>query len=80
MLSTVFMFLMVFWAIALVFHLSGMVIPMVLVLTVVVLLLKLIIRRTSFIKPRAIAAVANIVHRTGVQHHHRLGNLPAPLN
>ena len=48
MLSTVFVFLMVFWALALVFHLGGMVIPMVLVLTVVVLLLKLIIRRTSF--------------------------------
>ena len=48
MLSTVFVFLMVFWALALVFHLSGMVIPMVLVLTLVVLLLKLIIRRTSF--------------------------------
>ena len=47
-LSTVFMFLMVFWALALVFHLSGMLIPMVLVLTLVVLLLKLIIRRTSF--------------------------------
>ena len=48
MLSTVFVFLMVFWALALVFHLSGMVIPMVLVLTLVVLLLKLVIRSTSF--------------------------------
>jgi hypothetical protein len=47
-LSMVFMFLMVFWALALVFHFSGMVISMVLVLTLVVLLLKLIIRRTSF--------------------------------
>ena len=47
-LSTVFVFLMVFWALALVFHLSGMVIPMVLVLTLVVLLLKLVIRSTSF--------------------------------
>jgi hypothetical protein len=42
------MFLMVLWALALVFHFGGIIIPMVLVLTLVVLLLKLIIRRTSF--------------------------------
>ena len=47
-LSMIFMFLMVFWALALVFHFGGIIIPMVLVLTLVVLLLKLIMRRTSF--------------------------------
>lgn len=48
MLSTVFTFLMVVWALALLFHFGGMVIPVLLVLVLVVLLLKLVIRRTSF--------------------------------
>lgn len=48
MLSTLFMLLMVAWALALVFHFGEAIIPLVLVLAVLVLLLKLIIRRTSF--------------------------------
>jgi hypothetical protein len=48
MLWTVFTFLMVVWALALVFHFGGVVIPLVLVLALLVLLLKLVIRRTSF--------------------------------
>ena len=48
MLWTVFIFLMVAWVLGLLFHFGGVVIPLVLVLALVVLLLKLVIRRTSF--------------------------------
>ncbi len=48
MLWTVFTFLMFVWMLGLLFHFGGMVIPLVLVLALVVLLLKLVIRRTSF--------------------------------
>ncbi|HET9791123.1 MAG TPA: DUF5670 family protein [Candidatus Angelobacter sp.] len=48
MLWTVFTFLMVVWTLGLLFHFGGMVIPLVLVLALLVLLLKLVVRRTSF--------------------------------
>jgi hypothetical protein len=48
MLWTVFMFLMGVCGLGLVFRFGGVVIPLVLVLALVVLLLKLVIRRTSF--------------------------------
>jgi hypothetical protein len=48
MLWAVFTFLVVAWTLGVPFHFGGMVIPLVLVLALVVLLLKLVIRRTSF--------------------------------
>jgi hypothetical protein len=48
MLWTVFTCLTVVCTLGLVFHFGGTVIPLVLVLALVVLLLKLVIRRTSF--------------------------------
>ena len=48
MFWTVFTFLMVVWALGLLLHFGGIVIPLVLVLALLVLLLKLVIRRTSF--------------------------------
>jgi hypothetical protein len=48
MLWTVFTFLMVAWMLRLVFHFGGMVTPLILVLALIMLLLKLVIRRTSF--------------------------------
>ncbi|HWH57953.1 MAG TPA: DUF5670 family protein [Terriglobales bacterium] len=48
MLWTVFAFLMVVWMVALTLHFGGAAIPMLLVLALLVLLLKLVIRRTSF--------------------------------
>jgi hypothetical protein len=48
MLWTVFSFLMVVWMLGLRFHFGGMIIPLVLVLALIVLMLKLVILRTSF--------------------------------
>jgi hypothetical protein len=48
MLWTVFMFLSVVWMLGLVFRFGGSAIPTVLVLTMIVLVFKLVTRRTSF--------------------------------
>jgi len=48
MLWTVFIVLTVVWMLGLVFHFGGSVIPLLLVLSLIVLLVKLVIRRTSF--------------------------------
>lgn len=45
MLWTVFTFLMVVWALALVFHFRGAIIPLMLVLALAVLFLTLVVRR-----------------------------------
>jgi hypothetical protein len=48
MLWTVFMLLVAAWMLGLIFHFGGSVIPLLLVLSLMVLLVKLVIRRTSF--------------------------------
>lgn len=48
MLWTIFTLLVSIWALGLIFRFGPVVVPLVLVLALIVLLLKMVIRRTSF--------------------------------